>query len=187
MDRRKLPPQDEGLAADVADLLREAPRCSAHGKTAIEHIDGYANDCTATPPITDGSPSDECTQCETYQQTGMHWDTCPNRGRNSRGTPIIGDDGVQVDYAAIRSLAERWQREAERLKKENDVLQAELKARPSVWVEPEVLALARCVAELEPLARGARRRAMAYLTARYAEHGWNFGGLIPPLTGKIDA
>lgn len=62
-------------------------RCSAHGKTAAEHIDGCADDCTRPPPLREGVPVGHCPHCATYGATGMHWDTCPYRGRNVLDEP----------------------------------------------------------------------------------------------------
>ena len=60
-------------------LLRgepDAPRCPAHGMTLGEHQRKGDDDCTYR--------SDRC-QCGVYATTGMHWDTCPGRGRHARG------------------------------------------------------------------------------------------------------
>jgi hypothetical protein len=59
--------------------------CSAHGLTKGEHDVSplHANDCTAPSPL----GSDDCPDCQTYAITGMHWDTCQYRGRNSRPAP----------------------------------------------------------------------------------------------------
>lgn len=44
-------------------------RCMAHGDYAWQHT---YDDCTRV--------STRC-QCGTFAETGMHWDTCPGRGR----------------------------------------------------------------------------------------------------------
>lgn len=51
-------------------------QCVAHGKTISQHVDGYAHDCTEPPDY----GHEDC--CGTYGQTGMHWDTCSQRGRH---------------------------------------------------------------------------------------------------------
>lgn len=50
-------------------------RCSAHGKTLSQHIDAGYDDCER--------PSDACL-CGTFPAYGLHWDTCPGRGRFHR-------------------------------------------------------------------------------------------------------
>lgn len=77
-------------------------RCVAHGKTAHEHVGAYANDCTAIPKrmhITGG-----CWDCEVYAETGMHWDTCPQRGRNRaapRPGPLTDGHRAALEQALI--------------------------------------------------------------------------------------
>jgi hypothetical protein len=178
-------------------LGTEAPRCSAHGRTAIEHVDAYANDCTAPTMWADGSPSDECSSCSTYAEGGMHWDTCPNRGRNSRsaggaaimpphlrapGKPTPDQLRELIDPDALpgnvlRIQRDRWQREAERLKGELDKLQGEqLTVRQASASDPEIMGLARIVCALEMLSPAERGRVLRYLSHRYEPT--RTGGLI---------
>ena len=58
---------------------RAAPdpwKCPAHGKTLVEHL--------ATAPLRNdcAKASDRC-QCSVFEVYGLHWDTCPGRGRNA--------------------------------------------------------------------------------------------------------
>jgi hypothetical protein len=139
-------------------------RCSAHGKTVAEHVDGYANDCTAVPS---NLVERGCGDCETYGGTGLHWDTCPQRGRNSR--PAEQLDAVLAERSeAPRDLASHWRRQYERLKIELDELQArQLTARQASASDPEIMALARIVAELQRLDDAERGRVLRYLNHRY--------------------
>jgi hypothetical protein len=55
--------------ADPEDPGQPQPRCSAHGDVACDL-------CSLNGP---------CTECFAYAETGMHWDTCPNRIRSRGG------------------------------------------------------------------------------------------------------
>lgn len=105
----------------------------------------------------------------------MHWDTCPQRGRNRP-----------------RDLATHWRREAERLKVENGKLQtdsnllraqltAQQTARQASASDPEIMALAHIVGELQRLDEAERGRTLRYLNHRYAPSGepvTRVGGLV---------
>lgn len=92
--------------------------------------------------------------------------------------------GLRVSDDARR--ADEWRREAERLKVENDKLQSErLSARQASESDPEIMALARIVAELQRLDDAERGRTLRYLNHRYADSGAPVvrrGGLVinPP-------
>lgn len=49
---------------------RRLNRCTAHGRTACKA-------CSRNP----GTCLDDFGGCGVYADTGMHWDTCPNRVR----------------------------------------------------------------------------------------------------------
>lgn len=57
---------------------RNPARCSAHGRTLAEHERDDPPDCNAPPILAMGTG---CAECETYAESGLHWDTCPQRGR----------------------------------------------------------------------------------------------------------
>jgi hypothetical protein len=48
--------------------------CSAHGLTYRRHFDGGDPDCARYV-------GRQCGNCYVYADTGMHWDTCAQRGR----------------------------------------------------------------------------------------------------------
>lgn len=52
---------------------REQPTCSAHGETDCEWCSLNSADCI-----------NGYGQCSYYSETGMHWDTCPNRIRGPK-------------------------------------------------------------------------------------------------------
>jgi len=61
----------------LTDTELVAPTCSAHGEKACEL-------CSLNP----GSCATDSWQCEMWRDTGMHWDTCPNRIRGYAGAMV---------------------------------------------------------------------------------------------------
>jgi hypothetical protein len=80
-------------AATVATVRVPDPdgRCMAHGRTVAEHVNGYEHDCTE-PPAHAGRAG-QCPDCAWWEDTGMHWDSCPQRGRHRGLTPDQHDWG----------------------------------------------------------------------------------------------
>jgi hypothetical protein len=145
--------------------ITEPYRCSAHGKAVFEHVDEYANDCTVTPYQLDDETGG-CADCETYAVIGMHWDTCPQRGRFR---PLTTDD---------------WRRKAERLKARTDELEKRLDELLGRGGDPELATLGNIVAELQRLDETERGRTLRYLNHRYADSGATVvrgPGSAPPL------
>lgn len=63
--------QITGEAVLDTDETEEPPTCSAHGNTACDL-------CSLNP----GDCAEAYGPCGIYLETGMHWDTCPNRIRS---------------------------------------------------------------------------------------------------------
>ena len=133
-----------GIAGAPCALSLPCPvhsaRCVAHGKTAAEHVAGYADDCTAPPPSREGVPMGHCPSCGTYGETRMHWDTCEHRGRNRRdAAPRVFNVGGFVPQPEHGTFT----------------------------TDAEVAAMARIVKAVEPLDERARKRVVAYVVERY--------------------
>lgn len=68
------------------------PRCPAHGEAAC--------------PTCSQNVGGTCDQCEHYGETGMHWDTCPNRIRGLVTSPYMRATGGTVRAEGIALLGE---------------------------------------------------------------------------------
>lgn len=86
-----------------------APTCSAHGAMACEL-------CSLNP----GSCATEAWECEMWRETGMHWDTCPNRIRGYAGALTYfarkladQDKRQRAELSHFRLAAVKAQRERE--------------------------------------------------------------------------
>jgi hypothetical protein len=86
----------------MADTSIE-PRCSAHGRTAAEHVDKHVDDCTM--PM----PSASCPECVAYATTGMHWDTCPYRGSRRTPDPTVNVDDIHVELRRLDAFVRAYQ------------------------------------------------------------------------------
>lgn len=86
------------------------PTCSAHGEMACDL-------CSLNP----GSCATDSWQCTTYRETGMHWDTCPNRIRGYAGAMVYfaekvreQDERQRAELAHFRLAAVKAKHERER-------------------------------------------------------------------------
>lgn len=101
----------------------DPPQCVAHGAVACAVCSLNPSSCAGDSP-----------ECATFSDTGMHWDTCPNRvrgvqpdggwlmgnGRVVGPSPVADPDGRQSELDRLRAEVQRLTDEAEDVAERNE-------------------------------------------------------------------